>query len=109
MRREAAFNLPCFHLVLRDECDAQQCDFQELYSQFLNDIEKSVQKVIPTCIHEAFTICSPEEDMWRLRDTYKSILDMNDKETIEQLVENLHVTLEYYCNEHALRINRKTS
>lgn len=54
-------------------------------------------------IHEAFRITTEIEDSQKLRDAFKLLIEMNNRDIIPLLIENLDVSLLKYCNEHAVK------
>ena len=97
MRRFAAFNLPCFNQLYHglDEFDL---DFNELYLRFSREEDPQIVKSIPASIHEAFRMTTDAEDSQKLRDAFKSIIEMNSRDIIMVVIDNLDVSLLRYCN-----------
>lgn len=45
-----------------------------------------------------------EEDSQKLREAFKSVMELNNRETLAALSENLDTALLHYCNAHAVRV-----
>jgi hypothetical protein len=43
------------------------------------------------------------EDSQKLREAFKFIIEMNNRDTIPVIIENLDVSLIKYCNDHAVK------
>jgi hypothetical protein len=102
MRKFAAFNLPCFNQLYHG-CDEFDLDFNELYLRFAKEEDPFIVKAIAASIHEAFRITTDTEDSQKLRDAFKYLIEMNNRDIIPVLIENLDVSLLKYCNEHAVK------
>ena len=44
-----------------------------------------------------------EGDTQKLRDAFKNVMEMNNRETLAAISENLDVSLLRYCNQHAVK------
>lgn len=97
MRRQAAFNLPCFNQLYHglDEFDL---DFNDMYLRFSREEDPQIVKSIAASIHEAFRLTTDIEDSQKLRDAFKFIIEMNNRDTIPVIIDNLDVSLLKYCN-----------
>jgi predicted short-subunit dehydrogenase-like oxidoreductase (DUF2520 family) len=60
-------------------------------------------KSVAASIHEAFRLSSDSEDSQKLRDAFKLIIEMNNRDTISVIIDNLDVSLLKYCNPHAVK------
>jgi hypothetical protein len=60
-------------------------------------------KSIAASIHEAFRLTTDAEDSQKLREAFKFIIEMNNRDTIPVLIDNLDVSLLKYCNQHAVK------
>jgi hypothetical protein len=103
MRRLAAFNLPCFNKLYREQQDMFDIDFNDIYLNFSKEEDPMLLKTIAASIHEAFQLMSDEEDSQKLRDAFKNIIEMNNRDTISVISENLDISLMRYCNTHAVK------
>ena len=54
-------------------------------------------------MHEAFSLTTQDEDIFRLREAFKILLEDTDKEIIGVLCENIGVILNRYTNEHGVQ------
>jgi hypothetical protein len=60
-------------------------------------------KSVAASIHEAFRLSTDSEDSQKLRDAFKLIIEMNNRDTISVIIDNLDVSLLKYCNPHAVK------
>jgi hypothetical protein len=103
VRRLAAYNLPCFHKLFKENADSLDIDFLELYLKFSKDEDDQILKTIASCIHEAFLITTDDEDSQKLRDAFKNVIEQNHRESIAAISENFDKSLLNYCNAHAVK------
>ena len=64
-----------------------------------------MRTVAASCIHEAFLLASPMEDIKKLQMTLLELLDDDNKEIILALVPNIKVLIERFCNDHSLSLH----
>ena len=100
LRLSAAYNLPCFFTMLR-QYEEEGC-FHDYYLQFLAEDIIELRILIASHIHIAFQNSTQEEDMNKLRDAFRSLLNNNERDVIFALAENMDITLKYYLNEQAI-------
>ena len=98
MRRLAAFNLPCFYKLFKEYEEEIDLDFNEIYLQFSKEEDPMILKTIASSIHEAFNLTNEDEDSQKLREAFKVFMEMNNRETITAISENLDTSLLHYCN-----------
>jgi HEAT repeat protein len=103
MRRYAAYNLPCFNKLLKEYQDEVDIDFNEVYLRFSKEEDPEILKTVAASLHEAFSIMPDDEDSQKLRDAFKQVIEVSNRETICALCENLDTSLQYYCNTHATK------
>jgi hypothetical protein len=48
-----------------------------------------MKKTMAASIHEAFSLCSPEEDNSKIKECFKNLLEDPEKEIIKALVDHL--------------------
>lgn len=77
-------------------------DFNDIYLTFSKEEDPVILKTIAASIHEAFQLMTDEDDSQKLRDTFKNIIEMNNRDTISVISENLDLSLMRYCNKHAV-------
>ena len=63
-----------------------------------------IRTSISSSIHEAFLLYDDEEDTTKLRECLKLLLEENEKAIIVALNENLHISVDRYCNNHAVKM-----
>ncbi len=105
MRRQAVFNLPCFHKLYKsqDIQDEYDLEFNELYLRFAKEEDPQIQKTVAASIHEAFKISTVDEDTQKLRDAFKIVIENNNREILSVITENLDISLLSYANAHAVK------
>ncbi len=57
--------------------------------QFAKEQDEGIRKSIAASIHEAFSLIKPEEDSFKLRECYKTLLEDNSKEVLSVLSEHM--------------------
>jgi len=62
MRREAAFNLPCFNLMFKQYSEELGIDFQDIYLQLSREDDDLIKRMVAASLHEAFAITKQDED-----------------------------------------------
>ena len=98
MRRYAAYNLPCFNKLFKEYQDEFDIDFNDIYLKFSKEEDPQIIKTIASSIHEAFDTVTEDENSQKLRDAFKYIIEMNNRDTLTAITENLDVSLLHYCN-----------
>ncbi len=105
MRRQAVFNLPCFHSLFKNQDiqDEFDLDFNELYLRFAKEEDILIQKTVAASIHEAFKISTIDEDTQKLREAFKIVIENGSREIISLITENIDISLLSYANTHAVK------
>lgn len=104
MRRHAAYNIPCFYKLLREYQDEVDLDFNEVYLRLSRDEDEEIVRVVAASLHEALLMHQDDEDSQKLRDAFKTVIEVGTKETMVAVTENLDVSLLHYCNSHAVKV-----
>lgn len=60
-------------------------------------------RAVAGSIHEAFRVTTDTEDTQKLRETFKMLIEMNNREIIPLIIDNLDTSLLKYCNSHAVK------
>ncbi|MFS8159898.1 MAG: hypothetical protein ACMG6E_06755 [Candidatus Roizmanbacteria bacterium] len=74
-----------------------------MYLAFSQEEDEQVQRSIAASIHEALLLSSPEEDISKLRECFKSLLEDPNKDVIKALGANLKSSIDRFCNEQAIK------
>lgn len=103
MRRYAAFNLPCFNQLFKECQEELDIDFSEIILRFTKEEDPQIVKAVAASIHEAFNISTGMEDTQKLRDAFKNVIELNSRETLAVIADNIDISLLNYCNPHAVK------
>lgn len=104
MRRYAAYNLPCFNKLFKEYQDEFDVDFNDIYLKFAKEEDPQIIKTIAASIHEAFDSVTEDENSQKLREAFKYIIELGNRDTLIAITENLDVSLLHYCNHHAVKV-----
>ncbi len=100
LRFNAAYNLPCIYTMFR--LQAKDQDLQEYYHAFLAEESVAMRKVVAAHIHVAFEKTTHEEQIYKLREAFKKLLEEKERDIIVALAENIAITLKHYLNDQAV-------
>lgn len=103
MRKHAAYNLACFNSLYKDYQAEHNIDYQELYLIYAKEQDPFIKKAVAACLHEAFLLTNQDEDIFRLREAFKILLEDTERDVISVLCENIGVILNRYCNDHGVK------
>lgn len=74
-----------------------------MYLKFAKEDDLFIKKAIAASLHEAFSLTSQEEDIFRLREALKILLEDSNRDIIVALCENMDVLLNRYTNDHGVK------
>jgi hypothetical protein len=129
---QGILNLPCFSLLYKDTMGSKapgtaqtqstsatgiiedvdgdddeeekscEIDFHELYSRFANEQSQEMRTITASCIHEAFLLASPLEDIKKLQQALCELLEEDNRDILLALNKNLKTLILRYSNEHTV-------
>ena len=103
MRRHGAYNLACFNSLYKEFQGDSEIDYQELYLNYSKEQDPFVKKAVAASLHEAFQLTAQDEDIFRLREAFKILLEDTDREVISVLCENIGIIFNSYSNDHGVK------
>jgi hypothetical protein len=71
--------------------------------RFAKEDDLQIQRTVAASIHEAFKISTVDQDTQKLRDALKIVIELNNREIISVITENIDISLLSYCNAHAVK------
>lgn len=63
-------------------------DFHELYYKYANEQSEEMRTITAACIHEAFLLASPMEDIKKLQVTLLELMEEENKDIMLALIPN---------------------
>ena len=85
-----------------EESKVIDINFQDLYYKYANEQNDEMRIVAASCLHEAFQLSAPTEDIKKLQMTLLELLEEDCKEIMLALIPNVKILIEKFCNENAL-------
>ena len=79
-----------------------ELDFQDLYYRYANEQSEEMRTITAACIHEAFQLAQPMEDIKKLQMALLELLDEDNKDIMLALIPNIKILITKYCNEHTI-------
>ena len=84
------------------EFKATEIDFFDLYYKYGTEASEEMRAITAACLHEAFKLAAPTEDISKLQMTLKELLEEDSTQVILGLARNIDVLVRNFCNEHVL-------
>ena len=96
IREKALYNMPCMHLLYKDQQTEFDISFHELYKSLSNEPDHREQ--VAKCLHEAFKIIDADEDLTDLLKCFISYVVEDEKELLIIINQNLNIFIKNYAN-----------
>ena len=102
IRLNAAYNLPCFNIIFKDQQKELDINFFDLYDKFVGDESQEIADCTVKSLHEAFKLVEPEDNTAKIRKIFLDFVVDEQKDILLIINKNLDVFIQNYGNKHTI-------